>query len=118
MIPICEAIFDSKIVLESIMGRNSKNYQETIKRLEALSNKLRRQWSEMATENYGSEEIEGVAHEIVEWYKNAMIGIPFANNSKDYPLPKERTSQSIKQYIAEIYTIESSDIDIMVSLVH
>jgi hypothetical protein len=93
MIYIHEAISDSEIMLKNITEQNNRNHQKIIKELGVLSGELKLQWSEMARENYGSEELESAAHEIVEWYKNAMIGIPFANSSKGYPLPKERTLQ-------------------------
>jgi hypothetical protein len=76
------------------------------------------QWSEKARATYDDmNKLEGMADEILAWFRKAQEGIPFGNDAESYPLPEEATLPKLKKYIANHYDIEPSDIDILSSLV-
>jgi hypothetical protein len=73
------------------------------------------QWSETARANYPDLSVlDELADEINEWLEKAKKGIPFNNDAENYPLPVPNTPPRSKAYVAEIYNIESADIDIMI----
>jgi hypothetical protein len=73
------------------------------------------QWSDTARANYPDiSSIDGLANEILAWLEKAKNGIAFNNDTESYPLPNPATPPRLKRYIADIYDVEASDIDLLV----
>ena len=74
---------------------------------------LRPKWSAKAIENYGPDMSGFLSNtdDIAEWLCKAKQGIPFNNDAVNFPLPVLSTFFDLKKYIADIYDIETSDID-------
>jgi uncharacterized protein YukE len=73
------------------------------------------QWSQTAIDAYGPnmDTLDQLANEINECLTNATNGIPFNDDPKNFPLPKPPTPPNLKKYVADIYTIESTDLDLL-----
>lgn len=75
------------------------------------------QLSKFARENYRLDESYILSpefiNEIIEWERRAGIGIPFNNDGEGFPLDKTLSLDEIKEYIANIYFIESGDIELL-----
>jgi hypothetical protein len=76
------------------------------------------QWSDTARANYNEiDTLEKLSDEINDWLQKAKKGIPFNDDSKNYPLPvlsQNMTEDIAKEYIAQIYECEPADIDLLV----
>ena len=72
-------------------------------------------WSATALANYSDPtQIESSTEEILKYLKNAEKGIPFNDDADSYPLPVPLTPPNVKKYIADIYLIEPSDINLLI----
>ncbi len=76
------------------------------------------QWSEKAFKAYNLKgdmsSLESSTAQILKCLKDAGEGIAFNNDAETYELPVPPTPPNLKKYIADIYNIESSDIDLMI----
>lgn len=74
------------------------------------------QWSQTAIESYGPDMsgLEKQTDEILKWLDEAKKGNAFNNDADNFPLPTPPTPPNLKKYIAEIYAIESSDVDLLI----
>lgn len=70
-------------------------------------------FSEKAMASYTVQALQDSAKEIFEWLGKAKQGIAFNNDEKNFPLPKPATPPALKAYIAGIYQIEPTDIDLL-----
>lgn len=69
-------------------------------------------WSETAIKAYPEGNLP--EEEILKWFEAAKEGIPFNNNAENFSLPVPSNELTCKKYIAEIYSIETVDIDQMI----
>jgi hypothetical protein len=75
------------------------------------------QWSDVARKNYPDiNTLIVLADEVSEWYTKMVGGTPFANDPENFPLPTPLTPPGVKKQLAEAYTVETADIDILMSL--
>ncbi len=83
-------------------------------------------WSDTAKANYfDTNDINNLSGEILEWLEMAKEGTAYNNDAENFPLPVppmppvpkniKQHIDNVKQYIATIYQIESSDIDQLIS---
>lgn len=71
-------------------------------------------FSELARSNYpDSDSLKSSAEEISVWLAKAHQGIALNNDAENFPLPIPPTPGNLKKYIAAIYQIEASDIDLL-----
>lgn len=72
-------------------------------------------WSDTARANYpDTNDIEKLSEEILKWLDKAKEGIAFNDDAENFPLPTPSTPPSLKKYIADLYTIDASDIDLLI----
>jgi hypothetical protein len=71
-------------------------------------------FSDKAKANYPDlTQLQASADEIHQWLEKASKDIAFGEDAKTYPLPKPNTLPARKKYIADIYSVEASDIDLL-----
>lgn len=71
-------------------------------------------FSQLAKNCYIDENVLlGVKDEIKHWLSKAIDGIPFNEDSEDFPLPEQASEYRARVYIAHIYSISENDILIL-----
>lgn len=71
-------------------------------------------FSDKAKANYPDlTQLQACANEINEHLGKAQQGQPFMDDAENYPLPTPPTPPNLKSYIANIYQIEATDIDLL-----
>ena len=98
------------------MYANEQVAQDAAKSSGTSTSTTNSQWSDLAVKNYGPDMsgLEKSSDQILDWLEKAKKGVAFNNDTENFPLPVPPTPPNLKVYVAGIYNIEVSDIDLMI----